>query len=109
MIEIVKYTFLLCVAIIAALIVLCFILFLFSKYPIRTNLAVVIFLLILGVPILYIPVIYFTTIALVCIIIGLIFWISSMGESKKAVKYSESSSKKEMMTEIGRASCRERV
>jgi energy-coupling factor transporter transmembrane protein EcfT len=91
---------LLCAVIIAILIALSFVFFLFSEYPIRTNFIIVIFLLILGIPILYIPVIYLVAIASIWTIIGLFVWIFPFDESNNVVKEAEPLSKEEVNVNI---------
>jgi energy-coupling factor transporter transmembrane protein EcfT len=100
MTEIIGYVFLFCAGIVAILIASCFVFFLFSEYPVRTNLVIIIFLLILGVPIFYIPVIYLVAIALICATVGFFVWIFSLGESKNVVEQPESPSEEEAMIDI---------
>jgi hypothetical protein len=100
MIGIIGYAFLLCAVIIGILLALSLIFYLFAEYPIRINLIIVIFLLVLGVPIFYIPVIYFIVITSICMIVAIIFWISSICESKNAVKQLESFSEEEVEIDV---------
>lgn len=97
------FLFLFCgsIAILSTLLFL--IIFLFLKYPVKTNLLIIASLLFFGIPIYYIPILYlqcFAGIALVSLSIAIIFWDSFTGESTSIEKESESSSKEEVTIDI---------